>query len=85
MTDECPICDRVPITVQMEGTFSWRLVEKNPLFARYELLNISFRAGSEPGPHYQQIFSKLLNAKLNGKVKTKSEELEFARKLKNIR
>ena len=41
--------------------------------------------GIEPGPHYQQIFSKLLNAKLNGKVKTKSEELEFARKLKNIR
>jgi tRNA nucleotidyltransferase (CCA-adding enzyme) len=38
--------------------------------------------GIAPGPHYQKIFSKLLNAKLNGKVKTKREELEFAAKLK---
>jgi hypothetical protein len=53
LIDECPICGRVPITVPMAGTMGLRLVEKNPLFARYELLSIAFRAGSEPGPHYQ--------------------------------
>jgi tRNA nucleotidyltransferase (CCA-adding enzyme) len=38
--------------------------------------------GFVPGPHYQKIFRKVLNAKLNGKVKTAQEELELARKFK---
>lgn len=38
--------------------------------------------GFTPGPHYQKIFHKLLNARLNGEVKTKKEELELVRKLK---
>jgi len=38
--------------------------------------------GFIPGPHYQKIFRKVLNAKLNGKVKTAQEELEFVRKIK---
>jgi tRNA nucleotidyltransferase (CCA-adding enzyme) len=39
--------------------------------------------GFTPGPHYQKIFHRLLNAKLNGEVQTRKEELEFAKKLKN--
>jgi tRNA nucleotidyltransferase (CCA-adding enzyme) len=38
--------------------------------------------GIAPGPHYQRIFRKVLNAKLNGKVKTAQEELDFVRNLK---
>lgn len=37
--------------------------------------------GIVPGPHYQKILRKVLNAKLNGKVKTKEEELELIRRL----
>ena len=37
--------------------------------------------GVKPGPLYQNIFRKILDAKLNGKVKTKEEELELAGKL----
>lgn len=33
------------------------------------------RLGIAPGPHYQKILYKVLNAKLNGLVKTKEEEL----------
>jgi tRNA nucleotidyltransferase (CCA-adding enzyme) len=38
--------------------------------------------GIAPGPHYQKIFRRVLNAKLNGKVKTAQEELDFVKKLK---
>jgi tRNA nucleotidyltransferase (CCA-adding enzyme) len=41
--------------------------------------------GVTPGPHYQKIFHELLNAKLNGEVKTKKDELELARKLKSLK
>ena len=37
--------------------------------------------GVEPGPHYQQILCKVLNARLDGKVKNREEELAFARSL----
>lgn len=37
--------------------------------------------GVAPGPHYQKIFAKVLEAKLNGLVKTEEEELSFIRKL----
>lgn len=39
------------------------------------------KLGIAPGPYYQQIFSKVLNAKLNGLIKTKEEELSLIRKL----
>lgn len=39
------------------------------------------RLGLTPGPSYQEIFTKVLNAKLNGAVKTKEEELELIKKL----
>ncbi|MFA5275849.1 MAG: CCA tRNA nucleotidyltransferase [Candidatus Omnitrophota bacterium] len=39
------------------------------------------RLGLTPGPAYQELFAKVLEAKLNGKVSTKTEELELIRKL----
>jgi tRNA nucleotidyltransferase (CCA-adding enzyme) len=37
--------------------------------------------GLKPGPHYQRIFREVLNAKLDGKLKNKAEELLLARKI----
>jgi len=39
------------------------------------------RLGFAPGPFYKKIFTRVLNAKLNGKVKTKEEELSLIKKL----
>lgn len=39
------------------------------------------RMGVSPGPHYQQIFLKVLNARLDGVVKTREEELALVEKL----
>jgi len=41
--------------------------------------------GVKPGPDYRRIFSKVLNAKLNGIVKTRGEELSLIRRLIKIR
>ena len=53
LTDDCPICDRMPIVVPMTGTFGLHVLEQNPLFTRYELLDIAFHAGTNPAPEYQ--------------------------------
>jgi tRNA nucleotidyltransferase (CCA-adding enzyme) len=37
------------------------------------------RMGVEPGPIYREILQATLDAKLNGKLKTHKDELEFAR------
>ena len=37
--------------------------------------------GLPPGPRYQKIFAVTLKAKLEGRVKTKAEELDLIRKL----
>ena len=37
--------------------------------------------GVLPGPEYQKIFSRVLTAKLNGKVATRQDELALIRKL----
>lgn len=39
------------------------------------------RLGVPPGPYYQKVFTKVLNAKLSGAVKTKEEELELIKKI----
>ena len=39
------------------------------------------RLGVVPGPGYQKLFTEVLEAKLNGKVSTKSQELELVKKL----
>jgi tRNA nucleotidyltransferase (CCA-adding enzyme) len=36
--------------------------------------------GVHPGPIYREVFQAVFDAKLNGRVKTREEELEFARK-----
>jgi len=46
LIDDCPICGRPTIEEPMRGTFNLRLLEQNPLFSRYALENISFKAGS---------------------------------------
>jgi len=42
-----------------------------------------YKLGVKPGPSYQKIFQKALNAKLDGKVQTKEEEIELIKKLLN--
>jgi len=41
--------------------------------------------GLAPGPKYQKIFASVLNAKLDGEVKTKEEELELIKSLIKLR
>jgi tRNA nucleotidyltransferase (CCA-adding enzyme) len=43
------------------------------------------RLGIAPGPYYQKIFTKVLNAKLDGRVKTKEQELRLIKELIRIR
>ncbi|TRZ96406.1 CCA tRNA nucleotidyltransferase [bacterium] len=43
------------------------------------------RLGLQPGPEYQEIFKKVLKAKLNGLVKTKEEELVLIGRLLGAR
>lgn len=43
------------------------------------------RLGIAPGPYYKKIFTKVLDAKLNGQVKTPQEELEFIRRITGCR
>jgi len=52
LVDDCPICDRPVILVPLTGSFALHLVDQNPLFTRYELLNISFQ-GAAFGRTYQ--------------------------------
>jgi len=43
------------------------------------------RLGISPGPYYQKVFTKVLNAKLDGRVKTKEQELRLIKELIRIR
>ena len=38
------------------------------------------KAGIEPGPHFKELIRKTLYAKLDGRIKTKTEEVGFALK-----
>ncbi|MGC8989567.1 MAG: hypothetical protein ACP5MD_05550 [Verrucomicrobiia bacterium] len=51
--DDCMMCGRPTYLLPMEGTFSLRLVEENPLFSTYAVEEISFRAGTPPGLYYK--------------------------------
>jgi hypothetical protein len=57
LTDDCPICDRIPIVVPLTGTFGLRISFQNPISTLYELTNISFSAGTTSGPQYQVLGS----------------------------
>jgi tRNA nucleotidyltransferase (CCA-adding enzyme) len=41
--------------------------------------------GIPPGPRYKKILSRLLDAKLDGKVKNREDEIEFVRKMSSAR
>lgn len=41
-----------------------------------------YELGLRPGPDYQRFLSKVFNAKLDGRVQTKEEEIELIKKLK---
>jgi len=43
------------------------------------------RLGVAPGPYYQKIFTKVLNAKLEGLIRTREEELALIKKLVTIK
>jgi len=43
------------------------------------------KLGIKPGPEYQKIFLKVLNAKLDNKLHTKTEELDFIKKITKIK
>lgn len=53
LTDECPVCDRMPIVVPMRGTFGLRLIQENPVFTTYALEDINFQAGGPAGMTYK--------------------------------
>jgi hypothetical protein len=57
LTDDCLDCDRIPIVVPMTGTFNLHRLHEDPLFTHYELRDISFHAGTNPGPEYQVVGS----------------------------
>jgi len=52
LIDDC-YCGRPTIFIPMRGTFRLRLLEENPLFARYELWDVSFTAGPFDNVTYQ--------------------------------
>ncbi len=53
LTDDCPICDRLPTVVPMRGKFDLQLIEEHPLYTRYAVQNISFTAGAPFGHFYK--------------------------------
>jgi hypothetical protein len=53
LTDDCLICGRPTISVPMRGSFRLRLLEVNPLFARYAVEGVEFLAGSTGGLQYR--------------------------------
>ena len=57
LTDDCPICDRIPIVVPLSGTFDLLVSFQNPISTIYELTNVSFTAGTTSAPQYQMMGS----------------------------
>ncbi|HZJ14092.1 MAG TPA: hypothetical protein VFD27_03535 [Chthoniobacteraceae bacterium] len=53
LTDDCLICGRPTISAPMRGSFRLRLLEVNPLFARYAVEDLKFFAGSAGGLQYR--------------------------------
>jgi hypothetical protein len=52
LLDDCPICDHLSLPVPIYGTFQLHLKEVNPLFATYELLDITFHTDQNAGRQY---------------------------------
>lgn len=43
LTDDCLLCDRLSLPIPLAGTFDLLPLESNPLFARYQITNVTFR------------------------------------------
>lgn len=77
------------VIILMKAKYSNRTMRKNieDFFDIYNGIRISVsgedlhKLGVSPGPYYQQIFSQVLKAKLEGLVRSKQEELALIRKL----
>ncbi len=52
LTNDCLLCDRVPIVAPMTGTFRLRFVGQDPLYTHYQVQEISFHAGTNGGAEY---------------------------------
>ena len=52
LTDDCPVCDRLPIVEPLRGTFQLRLLEEGPLFSTYSIEAISLKASGDEGRIY---------------------------------
>ena len=55
LTDDCPICDRMPIVVPLRGSFRLHLISQNPIITLYEIQDLALQAGSLPGPQYSVV------------------------------
>ena len=53
LTDDCLLCDRIPIVVSITGTFLLRKVDEDPLFTRYVVEEFSFHTTDESSFQYQ--------------------------------
>jgi hypothetical protein len=53
LTEDCPVCDRVSIPMPMTGTFRMRFLDADPLYTRYAVEQVAFRATSQSGQEYQ--------------------------------
>jgi hypothetical protein len=52
LTDDCPVCDRLAIVVPLTGTFTMRPATESPLFAEFEITDISFGGTNVGGASY---------------------------------
>jgi hypothetical protein len=52
ITDDCPICDRMPIIQPLRGSFELKALGQGPLFSYYAIENIFFTNVSNGGPTY---------------------------------
>lgn len=52
ITDDCPVCDRLPIVRNLRGSFQLRFVQQNPLFTTYAVEDMALTAGETNGPYY---------------------------------
>lgn len=57
LVDDCPICERPTILAPLTGTFALSLLDQNPLYTRYQLTDISFRAVAQTGMGYKVVGS----------------------------
>ncbi|MGH7208047.1 MAG: CCA tRNA nucleotidyltransferase [Nitrospiraceae bacterium] len=62
------------------GTYLTRFKQVKPLLSGADLKAL----GLKPGPLYKQILDRLLDARLNGKVKTEAEERELLRRMVKV-